>query len=39
MPSPAEVSEKEVIDFLGVKGDMLMTLIFMFNSVPFMVSL
>lgn len=32
MPSPAEVSEKEGINFLGVKGDMLLNLIVVFNN-------
>lgn len=31
MPSPAEVSEKEVINSLGVKGNMLQTLVSVFN--------
>jgi hypothetical protein len=34
VPSPAEVSEKEVINFTRVKGDMLLTLIFMFRTFP-----
>ncbi|KAG4936490.1 hypothetical protein JHK84_050604 [Glycine max] len=33
VPSPAEVSEKEGINFLGVKGGMLLTLLFLFNTV------
>lgn len=36
VPSPAEVSEKEGINFLGVKGGMLLTLLFLFNTVQVM---